>query len=583
MACEFDMVVRGGIIADGSGSPRFEGDVAIRDGWIVAVGSFDGKGAREIDAAGLLVTPGFIDLHTHYDGQMIWSKRLNPSSDHGVTTVVTGNCGIGFAPCRPADRAGLISLMEGVEDIPGAVAGAGLSWDWESFPEFLDAVDRRSRDIDVATLLPHAPMRVFVMGKRALDREAATAQDLEQMKALAQEALAAGALGVGTSQLPEHRSSDGKMIPTFGVSEVELRTLAEAIRNSGSGIFQFVGPILQVPGESLDLMARMADISGGPVTYTLTQTPKAPDQWREVLDRMGELNVDGRVIKAQLFPRPIGLIIGLTASVNPFCMAPSWAEIADLPLADKVARMREPGLRRRLIDETPENPNNPLFLLSRNFGQVYQIDPDRPDYEPRSDESIASRAAAAGIGAADYVYDLLLGDEGNALLLVAISNYAHYNLDFVREMLPNPNVVLGLGDGGAHYGMICDASYPTFMLAHWARDRKSERFSVEQVVHFLSRKPAELFGLTDRGLIAEGHRASLNIIDLDRLHLQPPRIVYDLPGGGKRLDQQADGYVATIVNGEVIQRNGEPTGAVPGLLVRGRQQARVAEPALATA
>jgi N-acyl-D-amino-acid deacylase len=570
---QYDLVIRNGTIVDGSGAPAYRGDVAITGDWIEAVGVVPGEGAREIDAEGKLVTPGFVDIHTHYDGQLVWSERLSPSSDHGVTTVVTGNCGIGFAPCKPGDRQALVELMEGVEDIPEAVATAGLTWEWESFPEFLDAVEKRPHDIDFAAYLPHSPLRVYVMGERAVNREEANPQDLAQMKRLTSEALEAGAMGLGTSRMSFHRTSKGELIPSIGAAEEELHVIAEAMTEADRGILQFVSVMSpELVEEEFGLMRELSQRSGRTLTYTQAQTPQAPEMWRDILGWLHDANANGADIKAQLFPRPIGMIIGLRASANPFCMQPSWAEVADLPLDEKVEKLRDPELRARLLSEEPQDPTNPLFTLARNWGMIFPIG-DTPDYEPDRSQSIAELAKAAGTTPEEYIYDRMLEEEGHALFLTALGNYADYNLDFIKEMLADPNVVVGLGDGGAHYGMICDASYSTYALTHWARDRKGDRFSIEQAVRLLTREPAEVVGLNDRGLLKPGHRAHVNIIDHEKLTLHRPGIVHDLPGGGKRLHQSAEGYVATICNGKVIMENGKPTGELPGRLLRGPQRA----------
>ncbi|MDG2004437.1 MAG: amidohydrolase family protein [Novosphingobium sp.] len=574
----FDLIIRGGTIIDGSGGPAYRGDVGITGEWIEAVGEIEGTATREIDATGKLVTPGFVDIHTHYDGQLVWSERLSPSSDHGVTTVVTGNCGIGFAPCKPDDRLALVEMMEGVEDIPEAVATAGLTWEWESFPEFLDLIEKRPHDIDFAAYLPHSPLRVYVMGERAINREEANPQDLAQMKRLTSEALEAGAMGLGTSRMSFHRTSKGELIPSIGAAEEELHVIAEAMTEADRGILQFVSVMSpELLQEEFGLMRELSTRSGRTLTYTQAQTTQAPDMWRDILEMLQVANDNGANMKAQLFPRPIGMIIGLRASANPFCMAPSWAEIADLPLAEKVERMRDPDLRRRLITEEPEDPTNPLFNLARKYEMIFPLDA-APNYEPDRSQSIAELAKAAGVSSDEYIYDRLLDDDGEALLLTAIGNYADYNLDFIREMLADSNVVVGLGDGGAHYGMICDASYSTYALTHWARDRERDQFSIEQTVRMLTREPAEVVGLTDRGLLQPGHRAHANVIDHDRLTLHRPGIIHDLPGGGKRLHQTAEGYVATICNGAVIMEDGQPTGALPGRLLRGAQPGPDAQP-----
>lgn len=567
----YDLVIRGGTIVDGSGSAPFVGDVAVRGGWIVATGKVPGRGSEEIQAAGLLVTPGFVDIHTHYDGQLIWSDRVAPSSDHGVTTVVIGNCGIGFAPCRPQDRKALIKLMEGVEDIPGAVTEEGLTWDWESFPDYLAAVERRAHDIDIGVLVPHSPIRVYVMGERALRREPANAEDRATMRRLTREGLDAGALGFGTSRLAAHRSSSGDLIPTFDAEEAELTEIAQELRAADKGVFQIVTNVGYTPyEEQLPMMKRLAAVAGRPLTYTHPQL----GQWREALKLLDEANQQPGVnIKAQLLPRPVGMMLGLSISAQPFCMTPSYLRIKDLPLAERVAEMRKPEVRRAILSEEPTDPTNPLIGFVRRWDRIFATG-RTVNYEPPLDSSIAELARARGRTPGEVAYDELLKEGGKSLLMLTIGNYESGSLDWMEEMLGSGNVVLGLGDGGAHYGMICDASFTTFALSYWTRDRPRGRLPIEDVVYRLTREPAMLMGLEDRGLIAEGYRASLNVIDYDKLALHKPQVVADLPAGGKRLHQLADGYVATIVNGCVIARDGKATSARPGRLIRGRQSAR---------
>lgn len=580
---EHDLVIRGGTIVDGSGEASFIGDVAIDGEWITAVGTVPGKGRREVNATGLLVTPGFTDIHTHYDGQLIWSEFLAPSSNHGVTTVVTGNCGIGFAPCRPDDHLKLIELMEGVEDIPEPVTSAGLDWSWETFPEYMDAAERRGHDIDYAVMVPHSALRVYVMGDRAIRHEAATPEDLDAMKALMKEALDAGAAGIGTSRAYVHKSTTGELVPTYDVVEDELQVLGQAMKEADRGVFQMIPAVTgEPPIGDFDIMRRISENSGRRITFTSAQSSRDPYEYRKLMEALGEANSGGAKMTAQLFPRPIGLMIGLSATANPFCMTEAWQEIADLPLAEKVARMREPEMRERLIRGENLDPKHPLFPLARNFGQIFPLDPDRPNYEPAPETSMQALADAAGVPVEDYMYDQLLADEGRNLMICALGNFCLYNLDHVVEMLEDPNVVVGLGDGGAHYGMVCDASYTTTAMTHWVRDRNGTRFSVEQMVKTLARDPAEVFGLTDRGLLQPGYRAHVNVIDHDRLKLFRPEIVNDLPGGGRRLHQRAEGYVMTVVNGKVIRENDEAVaGALPGRLLRGPQspQTELAEAA----
>jgi N-acyl-D-aspartate/D-glutamate deacylase len=571
MANAYDLVIRGGTIVDGSGGPSFTGDVAVKDGWIVAVGPVSGQGKEEIDAKGMLVTPGFVDIHTHYDGQAIWSDRISPSSDHGVTTVMMGNCGIGFAPCRPGDREALIKLMEGVEDIPGAVTGEGLTWDWESFPEFLSAIESRPHDIDIGAMLPHSPLRVYVMGERALEREPATPEDRAEMRKLVREALEAGALGFGTSRLLAHRSSSGELIPTFAAEEAELTEIADEMNQAGAGVFQMVPNVGYVPYvDQLPLMERISKTAGRPLTYTHAQLTN----WREALALLDESNAKPGVnIKAQLLPRPVGMMLGLTASAHPLCTTPTYLRIKDLPLAERLAEMRKPEVREAMVTEKPLDPTNPLVGFTRRYDKIFP-NGNRVNYEPPAGRSIAAIAEAEGRAPEEVVYDELLRDQGESLMMLAIGNYEEGSLDWCETMLDSDNVVLGLGDGGAHYGMICDGSFTTFSLTHWTRDREHGRLPVEDMVHRLTRQAAQLIGLEDRGLVEPGYRANLNVIDYDKLDLHNPRIVADLPAGGKRLHQTADGYVATIVNGKVIVRNGVRTGERPGRLLRGAQQPR---------
>ncbi|MFC3174601.1 amidohydrolase family protein [Novosphingobium bradum] len=568
----FDLIIRGGRIVDGSGQPARTGDVAVKDGWIVAVGQVQGPALREIDATGLLVTPGFVDLHTHYDGQVIWSDRLAPSSDHGVTTILTGNCGIGFAPCRRGEEAGLIALMEGVEDIPEPVAAAGLTWDWETFPEYMAAIERRPHDIDVAVLVPHSPLRTYVMGQRGVNREAASEADIAAMQALVVQALEAGALGFGTSRSVVHRTPDGAQIPSYEASNAELLGIAAALAQTGKGLFQIV-PNFSSPQEFAVVREIARATAGRPVTYTQGQ-PMDPND--DFLPRLEASNAEpGVIVRAQMLPRPFGMIGGLTTSSNPFSMLPSFQPLKALPLAQKVAALRDPALRAALLAEQPD-PGDVQSGLHRRWGSMYPLDPANMSYEPGPSESVAARAAAAGVSPADYCYDLLLERDGNQLLLVALGNYRDSNLDFLERALGHKDVVVGLGDGGAHYGFICDASYPTHALAWWTRDRPHGRFSIEQMVNMLSRRTAVAAGLHDRGLIAPGHRADINLIDHAALKLHAPEVVHDLPAGGMRLHQRADGYVATIVAGEIIAQDGVPTAARPGRLVRGAQAPRLA-------
>ncbi|KUH98126.1 amidohydrolase family protein [Mycobacterium sp. IS-3022] len=578
----YELVIRGGTIVDGLGGEPYVGDVAVADGVIAAVGADSvppGAGAREIDATGLLVTPGFVDLHTHYDGQAIWSDRLNPSSAHGVTTAVMGNCGVGFAPCRAEDHEVLVDVMAGVEDIPGVVMVDGLPWDWETFPEYLDALDSRRRDIDVAAYLPHSPLRVYVMGRRGADREPATPEDLAWMKALAKEAVEVGALGFASSRFSFHKTASGELIPTYDAAQAEIDAIAAGVAEGGGGLIQFV-PDIAAGGYAgvLQSVFEAAQDHGLPVTFTLATGNSGDPIWPDAITMVEKFNsaaTPDSAITAQMFPRPIGLVIGLELTGNPFVFYPSYQEIADLPLAERIAEMRKPEVRARILADKPAEGGHPLLYLAQAWNWIFPLT-ENPNYEPDPSTSIAARAAARGVTPMEEAYDRLLDDDGHAMLLVAMANFENNSLDTVGELMRRDDVVLGLGDGGAHYGMICDASYPTFLLAHWARDRTKSRLGVAEAVRELTSVPARVAGLADRGRIAVGYKADLNVIDHDALRLHKPVITNDLPAGGRRLDQSADGYVATVVSGEIIAENGVPTAARPGRLIRGRQPAPAA-------
>ena len=572
----YDLIIRNGTIVDGLGGEPYVGDIAVSEGVIAAVGAVAGSGTREIDATGLLVTPGFVDLHTHYDGQVIWSDRMTPSSAHGVTTAVMGNCGVGFAPCRTEDHEVLVDVMAGVEDIPGVVMVDGLPWNWETFPQYLDALEGRRRDIDVAAYLPHSPLRVYVMGQRGADREPATAEDLERMRALAKEAIEVGALGFASSRFSFHKTASGELIPSYDAAQAEIAAIADGVKAGGGGLIQFVPDI--AAGGYADVLQQVfetAQDAGLPVTFTLATGNAGDPIWPDAITMIEKYNSAGTAdtaITAQMFPRPIGLVIGLELTGNPFVFYPSYRKIADLPLAERVAEMRKPEVRARILADKPAGDGHPLLYLAQAWNWIFPLT-DEPDYEPDASTSIAARAAARGVTPMEEAYDRLLDEDGHAMLLVAMANFENNSLDTVGELIRRDDVVLGLGDGGAHYGMICDASYPTFLLAHWARDRKARRLSIPDAVRMMTSVPAKVAGLADRGRIAVGYKADLNVIDHAALRLHKPVITHDLPAGGRRLDQTADGYVATVVSGEVIAENGVPTDARPGKLVRGRQPA----------
>jgi N-acyl-D-aspartate/D-glutamate deacylase len=567
MAQNPDLVIRGGSIADGLGGELVEGDIAISGGRIAEIGKVSGKGTQEIDARGKLVTPGFVDIHTHYDGQVTWANEISPSSQNGVTTAVMGNCGVGFAPCKPQDHQRLIQLMEGVEDIPEPVLSAGIPWQWESFSDYMDWLSRRRFDIDIGAQLPHAALRVYVMGERGARRDPATAEDNRAMAALASDAVRAGALGFSTSRTLNHRTSTGDYTPTLKAGEDELTAIATAMHLTGRSVLQFVLD-LSTLNEDLPMMLRVAENTRCPISFSVTQNDRDPRRWRQTLDTINDAAARGLSITAQIAARPVGLLLGLELSRNPFQTHPSYRAIAHLPLPERLARLHQPEVRAAILGESATSTDDPLFFRP-NYDKMYLLG-DPPDYEQPPENALGPQARRQGRRPEELAYDAMLADGGKGMLYVPFLNYADGNLDAVREMLSDPHAVPGLSDGGAHCGIICDASFPTYLLTHWTRDRsRGEKLSIPFVVAAQSRKTALAVGLNDRGVIAPGYKADINVIDYDRLHMHPPKVHYDLPVGGRRLLQQIDGYDATIVSGVVTQRHGKPTGARPGRLIRG--------------
>lgn len=568
----YDLIIRGGTIIDGSGTPAFEGDVAVSAGRIAAVGKVIGRGIEEIDARGQTVTPGFVDLHTHYDGQVTWGEAISPSSLHGVTTAVMGNCGVGFAPCKPDDHDRLIRLMEGVEDIPFPVLAEGLPWAWQSFPDYLDFLSGRRFDMDICAQLPHAALRVFVMGDRGANREDATPQDIQAMKHLAREAVLAGAMGFSTSRTLNHRTSDGQPTPTLTASQDELMGIAMGLAEAGRGVLQFVSDFND-PQKEAALLRGLVEASGRPLSVSLAQSDVAPEGWRLLLGAIEAAAAEGLPIRAQVAPRPVGVLLGLELTLNPFSAHPVYREITGLPFAERVAQLTDPDFRARLLADEPATDNPFLKVMLRSFGKIFQLS-DPVDYEPGPERTLEAIAARRGVSPEEVALDLMLERGGHGMLYLPFLNYAQGTLDPIAEMMQSPASLPGLSDGGAHVGMICDGSFTTTMLTHWIRDRhRGARLSPEFLVHRQARATAEWIGLWDRGLIAPGYRADLNVIDLTNLKLHLPEVIHDLPAGGRRLMQRASGYTATILKGEITHRDGTPTGARPGRLVRGRQDA----------
>jgi N-acyl-D-aspartate/D-glutamate deacylase len=580
-----DLVIRNGMLADGTGGPLRRADIAVTGQRISEVGRGLARGRQELDAEGLLVTPGFVDPHTHYDGQATWDPLLAPSSHHGVTTVAMGNCGVGFAPVEPDRHDWLIATMEGVEDIPGTALHEGLQWDWETFPEYLDALERQARTIDVGTHLPHAALRSYVMGERGADLdEHPDADQLDTMAELLGEALDAGALGVTTSRTDRHRTSTGENLGTLRAREPELMALASTLRSSGTGVFQFLSDSYRTTDDDFArsefaLVTEFARRSRRPVSYTVQQDIEAPERWRDLMSLAESLRAEGLDVKAQVAPRPIGVLLGLEASVNVFTPTRGYGRIAGLPLADRVAALNDPDRRRKIVEGHAQLTAGPDafagFAFFGRFDDMYVLD-DPVDYDFDSSRSIGAMARRTGEDPRQLAYDVQLQRDGRQLIYTPLFNFAHRDLRAIREMITSPAAMFGLSDAGAHCGQICDGSMTTTYLSMWARDLTGpEGLPVEAVVHQMTSRPARHFGWLDRGVVAPGLLADLNVIDLAALECEPPEIVADLPAGGRRLLQAARGYRWTVKRGAVTFENGVPTGELPGQLVRGSQPAPV--------
>lgn len=576
-----DMVIRGGTIVDGTGAARFTGDIAIDNGLISQVGKVSGSGRQEIDASGLIVAPGWVDVHTHYDGQATWDQEMAPSSWHGVTTVIMGNCGVGFAPAKPDRHEWLISLMEGVEDIPGTALSEGMSWNWETFPEYLDELERLPRTVDIGTHVPHGAVRAYVLGDREQPGAIPTAEDIAEMSRIVEEGVRAGALGFSTSRTVLHRSIDGELVPGTTATAEELIEIGRGMGRVGYGVFEMASDLVR-EWDEFGWMGKLSRETGLPVTFAALQSIAKEQPLDEQIRRMRAENDNGANIVAQIALRGNGIIMAWQGTVHPFRLRPSWQAIAELPWAEQKVKLLDPAFKAQLLSESddysqvPEELKGVAWIVSSGWAMQFEMDDDF-DYEPQADASIATRSAAKGVTPDEYAYDMLCANEGTGFIYLPLLNYADGNLDFLEALQESEDTVNSLSDGGAHCGTICDAASPTFMLQHWVRDRKrGKRISLENAVKRQCRDTAVLYGLEDRGLLAPGYLADINIIDLDRIKLGKPWLAFDLPAGGKRLLQRAEGYRYTIKSGEVTFKDGASLGVYPGGLIRGPQRVEMA-------
>lgn len=570
---QYDIVIRNGLVFDGSGGEAFAADIAIIGDKIAAVGLVDGQGADEIDASGRIVTPGFVDAHTHYDGQITWDPYLSPSTFHGVTTAIMGNCGVGFAPCKPEQRDWLIGLMEGVEDIPGTALHEGINWQWESFPEYLTALENSPKALDVGTQIPHGALRAYVMGERGPAHELATDEDIQRMAQLVAEAVEAGALGFTTSRTEKHRDSSGVLTPTITAHENELVGIAKKMGETGKGVLQGISDFYDFD-EEFRLFRRMTEVSGRPCSITVEQQDMRPDWWRSLLEAISAAQNDGLKMRGQVPPRATGVLMGLTATLNPFMFHPSYRAIANKSVQERVAIMRDPAFKQQLLNETPATVDAALVNeIITSFQKQFRLG-EPANYEPAVEDSFAAIAEDRGVTPLEIVYDVMLEKDGTALIYHPLFNYFPGDLSLVEEMLNHPYSTFGLSDGGAHCGALCDASFPTTLIQHWGRDRqRGNKIALEKLISMQTKETAELVGLYDRGLLKPGYKADINIINFDELTLHEPFVTNDLPAGGRRLVQKASGYEATFVSGKLAFREGEPTGELNGQLIRGAQSA----------
>ena len=564
-----DLVIRNGSVVDGSGGSARTADIAIDGERITAVGRVEEQGRREIDAGGRLVTPGFVDIHTHYDGQVTWDPEVTPSSWHGVTTIVMGNCGVGFAPAHRAKREWLIQLMEGVEDIPGTALDEGMTWNGETFPEYLDELERMPRVLDVSALVPHGAVRAYVMGERGGANAEATADEIELMAKLVQEAVEAGAAGFSTTRTILHRAKDGELADGTLASADELIAIGRGLGRAGAGVFELASDMFDADAE-FAWMAAVARESGRPVTFNCLQDDIRPEHWRRLIELADQASAEGARIVPQVAGRPACILLGWDTTANPFLFHQTWQAIAGLPREERLARLRTREVRDAMLAERPQLEGIAAFLTA-SYHKLFPLGYP-PEYEPPPSESLKAVAAREGTTPEAVAYDHLMSEDGRGLLYLPLLGYSHGDFDALHEMLVHPSTVLGLGDGGAHCGILCDASLPSYMLTHWVRDRsRGDRLGLAQAVHLQTRRTAALYGFDDRGLLAPGYLADVNVIDFDALAIEAPEIVYDLPAGGRRLIQRSRGYAATVKRGEVVRANDESTGARPGRLLRGPQ------------
>ena len=564
----YDLIIKNGTVYDGTGRKPFFADVAIKGNKIVAIGELEESSKEVIDAKGKIVAPGFVDIHTHYDGQVTWDPYLRPSTYHGVTTVVMGNCGVGFSPCKPEERDWLISLMEGVEDIPGTALHEGINWQWESFPEYLDTLEGKPLAIDVGTQIPHGAVRAYVMGQRGIDREEASQEEIEQMSQIVKEAIEAGAFGFSTSRTEKHKDSSGALTPSITAHKNELVSIAKSLGEIKSGVLQGISDFYDFETE-FNIFKEMSESSGRPISITVEQMDQRPDWWHQLLDGIEEAQGEGINMYGQVPPRATGINMGLTATLNPFTFYPSFYELSKQSLEEKVAAMKDPAFKEKLLSEDPVSIGNPLVdEITQSFNKMFRLG-EPANYEPEPDASFEAIAKKQNISPQEVAYDCLLEKEGKALIYHPLFNYLPGNLDYVERMLNHPYSISGLGDAGAHCGAISDASFPTTLIQHWGRDRKrGKKIPLEKLISMQTLETSRLLGITDRGVLKEGYKADINVIDFENLTLHEPEVLHDLPAGGRRLVQRASGYEYTIVSGQIAFKDGESTGVLNGRLIR---------------